>query len=262
MDLYLREVRTPRLLAALGAAVLLPLTALTLVAPAHADESYTGTVTASSPPLAGHVPDSVTDRCTTTGMAFTYPAGLVSFVSQSSGPRRFAVRGAGSPGLYPIFVYRNGVCVAADLAPDDGDAAELETMTIDLENVSFAVGDRVVVRIVPPVGSPPWRLDITQPGTANAVAAGKGKSFVKLPYQVSCASGKAVVSVGGKAKARKIKSIMFTAGGDRVAAVKGVRARQSIKLKGIPESATSIKAVVRLKGGGKAKVVRAYSDCF
>jgi hypothetical protein len=86
------------------------------------------------------------------------------------------------------------------------------------------------------------RLDITQPGTANAPAVGKGASFVQLPYQVSCGSGKATVQVAGKAKARKITSVTFKAGGKKVAAVKKVRARQGIKLKKITSSATSIKA--------------------
>lgn len=259
----------PRPLAALGAAVLLSLTTLTLASPAHADETYTGRVTATSPPFTGLLPDEATERCGTSGTPFTYPAGKVSFVSQSNGPRRFAVRAVGpTRAIYPLFVYRNGVCVGADLTPDPGpdldESDEMATLTTDVEDIPLRVGDRVVVWIVPPVGAsppPPWRLDVTQPGTANAVAAGKGASYVKLPYQVACASRKAVVQVGGKAKARKVKSITFTAGGRTVGAVKGVRARQDVRLKGVPATATSIKAVVKLKGGGKAKVVRAYSRC-
>ncbi|WP_418063380.1 hypothetical protein [Pimelobacter simplex] len=257
-------MRTPRLVAALGAAVLLPVSAPALVAPAHADETFTGSVSDSSPPLTMRNPYPDTDRCgTPADGSFTVPAAQVSFVSQSDGPRRFAVRPAGAaPSLFLVVVFRNGVCVAADAGPDDNDPndTDMATSTTDLENVSFRKGDRVVVRIAAPAPVA-WRLDVTQPGTANAAAAGKGSSYVKLPYQVSCASKKATVQVAGKAKARKIKSITFTAGGKKVAAVKGVRARQNIKLKGIPSSATSIKAVVKLKGGGKAKVTRAYSVC-
>lgn len=253
-------LNTPRVLAALGAAVLLPLASLTLAAPAHADQTYTGTVTETSPVLSDYIPDLGTDRCGTDGDKFTVPAAVVSFVSQSDGPRRFAVRSnVAEPYPYLLVVYRNGVCAAADLGPDD--EVDAATLTTDVENVSFKVGDRVVVRIGAGPMTPSWRLDITQPGTANAVAVGKGAPYVKLPYQVSCSSKKAVAEVAGKAKARKIKSITFTAGGKKVAEVKGARAGQKVKLKGVPSTAISIKAVVKLKGGGKAKVVRAYSAC-
>ncbi|WP_418058670.1 hypothetical protein [Pimelobacter simplex] len=252
-------MKTPHRIAALGAALFVPLALV--VSAAHADSTLTGSFDGTEPTLSVPGPDIAHDRCGTDGGAFVTPAETISFTSQSDGPRRFAVRQAnGGTGLFALFVYRNGVCVAADVGADTDDPAEAATGTTDVENVLIRKGDAVVVRIASP-GPVVWRLDITQPGTANAVAVGKGASYVKLPYQVSCSSKKAVAQVAGKAKARKIKSITFTAGGKKVAEVKGVRAGQKVRLKGVPSTATSIKAVVKLKGGGKAKVVRAYSAC-
>ncbi|WP_377322299.1 hypothetical protein ACFJIY_23300 [Pimelobacter simplex] len=248
----------PHKIAALGAAALLAPLALTVAAPAaHADENYAGSIGAA--PIGVFYQPNANETCSTTNASVALPYSSVDYVSQSSGPRRFVVHAADVPAAAQLafYVYRNGVCVAADYQPDPG---EESTATVDLDRVVLAKGDRVSVRIIS-FANPAWRLDILQPGTANAAAVGKGASYVKLPYQVSCASKKATVQVAGKAKARKIKSITFTAGGKKVAAVKGVRARQNIKLKGIPASATSIKAVVKLKGGGKAKVTRAYSAC-
>ncbi|KAB2810767.1 hypothetical protein F9L07_02085 [Pimelobacter simplex] len=253
----------PHKIAALAAVALVP---VALVVPsAQADSTYTGALNDGDPLGTFLEPDPVTDQCIKPGgSSATARFDTVTFTSQSNGPRRIVLRdtSASPTGQLAIWAYRNGACVAADYLPDD--AAESGQRIVDLDNVVFAEGDHVTIKFFaerPAGGSTPWRLDILQPGTANAAAAGKGSSYVKLPYQVSCGSGKAVAKVAGKAKARKIKSITFTAGGKKVAAVKGVRARQNIKLKGIPSSATSIKAVVKLKGGGKAKVTRAYSAC-
>ena len=87
-------------------------------------------------------------------------------------------------------------------------------------------------------GATSWTLDVQQPGTANAVAVGKGKRYVTLPYQISCGSHKAVVKATGKA--RKVRSVVFRAVGKKVAAARHLRPGQTIKLKGIPKSATSI----------------------
>ncbi|KAB2810768.1 hypothetical protein F9L07_02090 [Pimelobacter simplex] len=254
-------MRTPHRIAALAAAVIAP---VAFVAPAaHADSTSTGTIETSDPQMNFLEPDPNTDQCVKAVDPGNQTAhyDTVAFVSKTNGPRRITVRSTlPTPVPFAIYAYRNSTCVAADYMPDD--AAEASQGITDLDNIVFAKGDRVTIKFfaLGPTGIP-WRLDILQPGSANAVAVGKGKSYVKLPEQVSCGSKKATVQVAGKAKARKIKSIMFTAGGKKVAAVKGVRARQNIKLKGIPSSATSIKAVVKLKGGGKAKVTRAYSVC-
>ncbi|UUW88946.1 hypothetical protein ABFU82_09350 [Nocardioides sp. WV_118_6] len=251
---------TPRRIVALVAALATSVVSVAAVAPAaRADSTYQGDLDGTEPPLGAYPPDVDNDRCGTSGPTITEPAEVVSFVSQSDGPRRFAVRRTdGAPSIFLLFVYRNGVCVAADIGPDDGDAVDAATSVTDVENVSFRKGDRVVVRITG-TGRRAWTLAITQPGTANAAAAGKGSSYVKLPYQVSCSSHQATVKATGKA--RKVKSVVFKAGGKKVGSVQRVRAGQKIKLKKIPSRASSIKAVVKLKGGGKAKVVRAYSAC-
>lgn len=250
-------MKTPHKIAALAAALFVPL-ALTVPA-ANADQSYTGAIDGTEPTGIFFQP-TATDGCGTTNPSPAFPYDEVTFVSQTDGPRRFVLRPTtgGGPQAQGLWVYRNDVCVGADYLADS--PAEQASKVVDLDNVVIAKGDRVVVKIID-IGLTGWRLDILQPGTANAAAAGKGASYVKLPVQVSCVSHTATAQVAGKAKARKIKSITFTAGGKKVAAVKKVRARQNIKLKRIPATATSIKAVVKLKGGGKAKVVRAYSAC-
>ncbi|MBU2698389.1 hypothetical protein CCO04_25190 [Pimelobacter sp. 30-1] len=237
---------------------------LALVAPAaHADSSYTGVIELSDPSMNFPEPNPDTDQCLKPGggnQAARYDT--VTFTSRTNGPRRIVIRStAAMPDApFAIWAYRNGTCVAADYQPDD--AAEASQGIVDLDNVVFAKGDKVLIRFfylnggVPTV---PWKLDIFQPGTANAAAAGKGASYVKLPEQVSCSSHQATVKATGKA--RKVKSIVFKAGGKKVGSVQRVRPGQNIKLKKIPATATSIKAVVKLKGGGKAKVVRAYSAC-
>ncbi|WP_418058669.1 hypothetical protein [Pimelobacter simplex] len=254
-------MKTPHRIAALAAAVIVP---LALVAPAaQADSSYTGVVDASDPSMNFPEPDPNTDQCFRAGggnQVAHYDT--VTFTSRTNGPRRIVIRGTGPAPTSPfaIWAYRNGTCVAADYLPDD--SVEGGQGIVDLDNVVFAKGDKVLIRFFYLNGgtpSAPWKLDILQPGTANAAAAGKGASYVKLPEQVSCGSHKATVKATGKA--RKVKSIVFKAGGKKVGSVQRVRPGQNIKLKKIPASATSIKAVVKLKGGGKAKVVRAYSAC-
>jgi hypothetical protein len=222
---------------------------------AHADEHFAGTISPSDPIGSFHEPGPG-ETCGTTGNA-TVHYSEVDYVSQSSGPRTFVLRPVAAPASnYAFYIYRNGTCIRADYGPHE--PADAAAGFVDVSNVVLAKGDHVAVRIIA-FSAQSWTLDVLQPGTANAVAAGKGARFVTLPYQVSCGSHKAVVKATGKA--RKVRSVVFRAGGKKVGFARHLRPGQQIRLKGIPKSATSIKAVVRLKGGGKAKVSRPYSHC-
>ncbi|GAA3653107.1 hypothetical protein GCM10022237_11210 [Nocardioides ginsengisoli] len=240
-----------------GAAALTPL-ALAVPA-AHADQHFTGASSASDTASALPEIDGAGDRCLPpSGSGLRNLHDTVSFVSQSNGPRRFVTRDiGGGHDLVTIWVYRNGTCVAADFLPDN--ASENAAGIVDVDNVVFAVGDRVTVKVGAQSSWASWRVDVLQPGTADAAASGKAKRYVTLPYQVSCGTHRAVAKA--TKNARTVKSVVFKAGGTKVGAAHGLRPRQKIRLKGIPAAATSIKAVVRLKGGGKATVVRPYSHC-
>ncbi len=250
-------MRTPRLLAALGAAVLLPLVAFTAPS-AQADERYTGTITESDPSAQFFQPNMESDTCGSSNPAdLRYDA--VEFTSQSSGPRTFVVRppDATAEVGFGLFVYRNGACVGADFLGDT--EAEIMAGITSVANVSFRKGDRVRVVIVSFDVPVRWQLDVRQPGTANAAAKGKAKKFATLPYQIDCGSKKATVKLTKKAS--KVRSATFKAGGKKVATVVQVKAGKKVTLKKIPASATKITAVLKLKGGGKVKVSRPYSAC-
>jgi len=253
-------MRISRIVAVVGTAVLAPL-AMTVPA-AQADEHFTGANTPSDPVATVQEPDAVHDTCVKPdGGDATTHYDTIAFTSQSSGPRRIVMT---SPSLseagFVLYAYRNGRCVAADYQPDD--ASEASARLVDLDGVYFAKGDKVSIRVIVFSESGttlPWKVDILQPGTANAAAVGKGKRYVALPYQIACGTHKTTVKA--TKKARKVKSVVFRAGGKKVGAANSLRPRQNIRLKGIPASATSIKAVVKLKGGGKVKVSRPYSVC-
>ena len=223
---------------------------------AHADEHFSGTISPADPVGNFHEPGPG-ETCGTTGSATT-PYSEVDYVSQSSGPRTFVLRPVvpAAASNYAFYIYRNGTCIRADYGPHE--PADAAAGFVDVSNVVLAKGDHVSVRIIT-FGDPRWALDVQQPGTANAVAVGKAKRYLTLPYQISCGTHRAVVKATGKA--RKVRSVVFRADGKKVGAAHRLRPGQKIKLKGIPASAASIKAVVRLKGGGKAKVVRIYSRC-
>lgn len=244
-----------RVLAALCVAALAPIAPLSLAAPAHADESYTGQITVSDPTKPYYPPETAADQCGTSGDLVTLNYDVVAFKSKSNGPRRFALSTDGSFNG-ALFIYRNGRCVAADYLGDG--AEEQEAMVSDIDGLKLRKGDRVRVEIASNIGDI-WRLDIEQPGTANKSAAGKAKRYVKLPYQIGCDAKRAKVTFTKLAP--RVKSAVFTSGGKRVGKTRRVNRGQSLTLKKVPANAASIKAVIRLKGGGKAKAARPYSAC-
>lgn len=256
-------MKLSRALAVLCAAALAP---VALVAPsAHADQRYGGEVTDGDPLVADHLPD-VYDQCDpVNGTYAARRTDTVSFASTTDGPRRIVVR-SGAPSII-VWVYVNGSCVGGDRYADD--AAEDAAGVVDLDGVPIARGAAVEVRIASQTVPASWTLEILQPGTANAGAAGRATRYVVLPEQVTCANATARATFTKKARraARKgaISTVIFKAGGAKVATVKARKVRKAVKrgvlLQRIPAGATSIDVVVKLKSGKKRKANRPYSAC-
>lgn len=258
--------------AAFGAAILLPLMLATPAA--QANESFTGTLEASDAPARIHKPNYDTQACGSEGdQSVTLPHDEVRFVSQSSGPRRLVVRNTGRITNTGLFVYRNGVCVAADVDPRDPSTTE-PSGTVDVANVTFEVGDQVVVQIAANLtdGPVPWSLSVEQPGTANAAATGKGTRYVSLPYQVACVGGVGFATLTKKLVKHvdDVRSVTFRAGGTKLRKLAGAKlekaARKAKKgkpvlLVGVPAGTTSLSVVVKLENGKKAAAARPYSVC-
>ena len=255
-----------RVLAVLCAATVAP---LALSAPAaHADQSWSGTVTASDPAAKVTGPNQDTDRCDggtgTTYKPFNYDQ--VAFTSTTSGPRTFAVTGVPRNQVI-VVVLRNGVCVAADFDYDGNDDFTLHR--VDLDNVPINSGDQVVVQVFAEYVPQAWSLSVSQPGSWNTAASGAATKYVALPEQVACATGTATATLtkATKKAARKhrVRSIVFTANGQKVAKVRASKVRKAVKngvlLQGVPKGAVTVDVVVKLKGGKKRTASRSYSAC-
>jgi hypothetical protein len=257
----------PRVLAALCAAAL---TALTVAVPAaHADQSFSGTIDGSEEWWGGYTfPDYPTQTCgpESTEHGDPLPADTVTFISEAAGPRRFVLRSSTDPKAFlGMWIYRNGVCVAADAQPGNppevDDAGELVIGGVDL-----AVDDVVVVKILGNIPLPgawhgpvPWVLTVEQPGTASAVATGKATRYVSLPYQYGCVDRKALAQFTKKGR-KAVKSVVVRASGTTVASTSKI-SRKPVKLKKIPAGTTSLEVVAKLKNGKKVKAARAYRAC-
>lgn len=258
-------MKVSHFLAALGAAVLIP---LTVAVPAHADESFWGMNAVEGPVKPLPPPMELTDTCGP--VAVDTPSsryGAVSLVSQSSGPRRFVLSAPGVTNVV-VWVYRNGQCVAADI-PDD--PAEQAAGVVDLD-VSFAVGDQIQVDIYTNPLQVPWTLAIRQPGTANAVATGKAAKYVSLDYQIACSSQSATATFTKRfAKVvEDVKWVKVKADGATVKKLKGkklakvarkARKGQPYVVTGVPAGTTQLAVVVKLENGRKRTLSRAYSAC-
>lgn len=270
------DMKNSTLLAALGAAVLLP---LTVGVPAHADDTFTGTVTSADPTGVILEPDPVTDACVIfpdPGSAETYYDD-VNFVSQSNGPRRFAVQiTPGGDNEVAIYVMRNGTCVAADYLPDS--AAEAGAGIVDVEGVNMAVGDQVRVQIAylgdPEAVSMPWTLTVQQPGTASVVipATGNAGKYVGLSAQIDCATHSSSVTFTKKfaKKVDDVKWVKIKANGATLKKLKGTKLAKVAKkakkgqpyvVTGIPAATTQLMVQIKLESGKKKTLSRTYSAC-
>ncbi|MDQ6525328.1 hypothetical protein RB608_17025 [Nocardioides sp. LHD-245] len=265
-------MKLSRVFASLCAATLAP---VVLAAPAaHADQHYSGVLDSSDPmpsaPLAW--PDEVNDTCAAPDDSPQTRVETVTFVSTTDGPRRFVLIAPAEP-TPQLWVFRNGVCVAADYAPDDD--SDLDTPgLVDVEGVQIAKGDRVDVLIGDKMNAlvertTPWTLDVLQPGSNNAPAVGKATRYVALPAQVVCAgaTARATLTKKGRKLARSgaITQLVFRAGGVKVAKVKAGRmgrvAKKGVLLRGVPASASSVEVVMKVKGSKSRRASRAYSAC-
>ncbi|GAA3538512.1 hypothetical protein [Nocardioides daeguensis] len=264
-------MKFPHALAALGAAVLIP---LTVAVPAHADESYTGVVTSADPIAAIIQPDPDTDACVKAvdpGNAVAHYDD-VNYVSQSSGPRRFALQVPPGMGAV-IYVYRNGTCVAAEYQPDS--EAEALAGVVDVEGVNLAVGDQVRVQIAylgDPATAMPWSLTIQQAGTANGPETGNAGKYAHLGYQVDCGAHTTTVAFTKKL-AKKVDGVHWVkikANGATVKTLKGRKLAKALKkarrgkpyvVAGVPSVATQLSVEIKLDNGKKKILARAYSAC-
>jgi len=231
-------------------------------APAHADQTFTGTLTTSDPQETITEPDDVTQACSFTGSQ-TAPAYVdqVTLPAQIAGTRSFVLHvGAGAEHFAVLYVYRNGVCVGADYEPDN--AQEAAAGVLDVEGIAFAAGDSITVKVA---GLPPlsWSLTVVQPepvkGSARSAAVGRGARFVALPSAISCQTHTAVLKFSRKAKRSAAKAVV-KADGKKVKQVKVFKPGKRVVVKGLPAGA-SLSVMVKLKNGKKATVSRSFWSC-
>ncbi|SFD02106.1 hypothetical protein SAMN04487968_12210 [Nocardioides terrae] len=231
-------------------------------APAHADQTFTGSLTTSDPQAVITQPDDTTQACSFAGGA-TAPAYVdqVTLPAQIAGTRSFVLHvGSTSMVFAVLYVYRNGVCVGADYTPDN--AQEASAGVIDVDGITFAAGDNITVKVagVPPLD---WSLTVVQPepvkGSARSAASGRGAKFVTLPAAMSCQTHSAVLKFSRKAKRSAAKAVV-RANGKKVKQIRTFKPRKRVVVKRLPAGAT-LSVVVKLKNGKKATVRRSYWSC-
>jgi hypothetical protein len=246
------------------AAAVAALTTMAAVPAAHADQTFTGTITDSDASTSIREPDHATEACTNE-MTTTFPAiaDTVTLTAQIGGERRFVLTPTGTmPDVLAFYVYRNGVCVKADYAPDDDDPKG----TIDVDHVAFAAGDRITVQIATLVQETlplAWRLTVHQPepvrGAAKAAAIGKGTRYASLPAAISCARRQATVKFTTKAR-KQVKKAVIKVNGKQVKKLTSLK-RKPVTVKHLPAGTTSLTVVLTLKNHKKVSVQRGYWAC-
>lgn len=232
-------------------------------APAHADQTFTGSITGSEPTTHILEPDHATQGCARAGGATAdVPVDTVNLTAQLAGNRRFVVTSPQAPGGNGIalYVYRNGACVAADYRPDD--AEEVAGSVVDVDNVPFVAGDRITVKVALFTAGT-WTLTVAQPepvkGAAKAAAVGRGKRLVSLPPNITCASHSAALTFTKKAKRAAVKAVV-RANGKKVKRVRSFK-RKRVVVGHLPSSTTNLSVVLTLKNGKKVSVQRSYWGC-
>jgi hypothetical protein len=248
----------------LAAAAAVAALTMTVAPAAHADQTFSGTFTASDQVTAILEPDDAHEKCSFDGSESAVAVvDTVTLTADIAGNRRFVVSPtSGSPGLLVIYVYRNGACVGADYTPDPGDAAN----AIDVDKVAFAAGDRITVKIATNYegfASFGWKLLVQQPepvkGAAKAAATGKGTRFASLPGAISCAKHTVAVKFTKKA-VKNVKKAVIKANGKQLKKVTSFK-RKPVTLKHLPAAATDVSVVLTLKSGKKVSVQRSYWGC-
>lgn len=256
-------MRTPRLFPAL---VALALPALVLAAPpAHADQSYSGTFTASDPTGTIYEPQAAGEAqgCPLPGAAdATTLIETTSYIAQTTGNRSVTVKvDPSAVGEIAMYLYRNGACVGADYQADN--PAEEAAGVIDIVDVPFVRGDTVKIVLGSFTDGLAWSMTVAQPepvpGAANGPAVGKARKLVQLPAARNCARGTAVLKVTRSAKV-KARTIVVKAGGKKLKTIRTIKPGK-VRVKHVPASATSIAVTAKLKSGKKVKVTRSYNHC-
>lgn len=232
-------------------------------APAHADQTFTGTFTGSEPTTHILEPDHATQGCALAGGGSAdVPVHTVDLTAQLAGARRFVMTSPQAPGGngMVLYVYRNGTCVAADYQPDN--AQEVAAGVVDVDNVPFAAGDRITVKVALfTAGS--WTLTVVQPepvkGAAKAAEVGKGKRFASLPAGIACATHSAVLKFNKKAKRNAVKAVI-KANGKKVKQVRTFK-RKPVVVRHLASGTTDLSVVLTLKNGKKVSAHRSYWGC-
>ncbi|TNM48264.1 hypothetical protein FHP29_01780 [Nocardioides albidus] len=273
-------MKTLHFVAALGAAVLLPLTVG--VPAAHADESFSGTIDGSEPAKIFTEPIVASDQCDPAGdpTLTPVPFDVVEYTSQTTGPRRIVLTGS-AEGMstvepFAIYAYRNGTCVAADY-PTDADTAEVAEVdagVLDLDNVVFAAGDKVRIEIMSFEVPVAWKVSVLQPGTASsaAPAVGNGSKYTGLSPQIDCAMHASPVTFTKKLAKRvdDVKWVKIKANGATLKKLKGNKLAKVAKkakkgqpyvVTGIPSATTQLMVQIKFESGKKKTLSRSYSPC-
>jgi hypothetical protein len=249
---------------ALSLAAVSALAALALTAsPAHADQTFTGSIASTDAPTHILQPDHATQGCAQAGGGSAdLPVDTVDLTAQLAGNRRFVLTSPQAPtgdGMV-LYVYRNGTCVAADYQPDD--AQETAAGVVDVDNVPFAAGDRISVKIAL-FAAGTWTLQVLQPepvkGAAKAAAAGNAKHFVKLPASISCTTHTATVTFTKKAL-RKADSAVIKANGATVKKLKALK-HKKVVVRNLLATTTTLSVVVKPEHGKKVKLLGTYWAC-
>ena len=242
--------------------------ALALVAlgatPAHADQTFTGTISASDPSTHILEPDDASEGCVRSGGGSAdVPVDVVNLTAQIAGNRHFVLTSptATNGNGMVLYVARNGVCVAADYTPDS--SAEAAGNYIDVNPIPFAAGDRITITVA--LFAPgAWTLKVEQPepvkGAPSGPAIGRAARFAHLPAAISCSSHSAAVRFTRKAKS-KAKKAVIKIDGKVVKKVRVFKPRRAVTLRGVPAQARTLSVVVTLKSGKKVSVARSYWRC-
>lgn len=252
-------MRRTSLLAA-AALALAPLAAAP--APAHADQTFTGTVTAADPVETVSQPEDATQACSFTGGASaTVPVDTVTLPANIAGVRNFVLTSNAGASMIVLYAYRNGVCVGADYIADN--AAEQSAGIIDVEGIPYAAGDTITVKIAANPG-PVWSLNVIQPepvkGSPATAVVGAGSRFVRVPDAISCADQSAVLRFNKRAK-NKAKKAVVRVDGQKRKQVTVFRPGRKVAVAGIPATARTLTVVLTLKNGRKVSVSRSYWPC-
>jgi hypothetical protein len=234
-------------------------------APANAEvQTRTGTLGSTDPTMGVVGIDGTNDTCATQGttqvhyevIPWTAPVGGVVDFRLTSTPDNMASFYVYDGPFDPDNAEEN--CIAGDNTEDNPGHEKIVTLTVQDEKTYRLV---IIDDTFTQAGGT-FSLSIEIPGgKAKDPAQGAGKKYLALPKAFSCADLTATVK--WKRKANNVKSAVIQAGRRTVARIGDpkIRPGKSVTLKNLPGDTSKIVATLRIKGGGKAVVVRRYTRC-